>query len=84
MTKDLKIGHISHYYTNIKVAIVELSHSLSVGDRIMIRGTTTDFSQTVKSIQIEHEKVEKAGPGDSIGLKVNDRVRKGDYVYKIS
>jgi translation elongation factor EF-1alpha len=81
--KVAEIGVVTHYFTKIGVAIVELGNTLSVGDRILIKGMTTDFEQTVESIQIEHEDVEKAGSGQSIGLKVKDRVREGDTVYKV-
>ncbi len=82
--RELKeVGIITHYFTKINVAIVELSDTLSAGDRILIRGTTTDVEQTVDSMQIEHENVKKAEAGQSIGLKVTERVREGDTVYKI-
>ena len=84
MTNEVeKIGVISHYYTNIKVAVIELSDNLKVGDNIKIKGATTEFTQLVKSMQIDNEPVDEAGSGDSIGLKVNDRVRKGDNVYRL-
>lgn len=83
MSEDLvKIGEISHYYTHIGVAIVELIDTLKIGDSIKVKGVTTDFNQIVKSMQIEHEQVNEAGKGDSIGLKVTDRTRKGDEVFK--
>ncbi len=82
--RELKeVGNVTHYFTKINVAIVELSDTLSVGDRILIKGTTTDFEQTINSMQIEHKNVKKAKAGQSIGLKVNERVREGDTVYKI-
>jgi len=83
MAKPLvKVGDVSHYYSNIGVAVVELVDKLRVGDTITMAGATTDFTQVVRSMQIEHEQVEEAGAGDSIGLKVQDRVRKGDVVYR--
>ncbi|MFH2110760.1 MAG: translation elongation factor-like protein [Candidatus Bathyarchaeota archaeon] len=83
MSKPLvKVGEISHYYSNIGVAVVELADTLKVGDSITVAGATTDFTQVVRSMQIEHKQVEEAGAGDSIGLKVQDRVRKGDVVYR--
>jgi len=83
MPKDsLKAGDVSHYYTNIGVAVVELTATLKVGDKITVKGATSNFTQLVKSMQIEHKHVEEAVPGDSVGLKVQDRVRKGDEVYK--
>jgi len=85
--RELKeIGVVSHYYAKISVAVVELKGTIRVGDRILIREahpSTTDFEQTVESMQIEHKNVESAEIGQSIGLKVNERVREGDKVYKI-
>ena len=78
----MKVGDVSHYYTNIGVAVVDLVSTLKVGDKITLRGATTELTQVVKSMQIMHEAVEEAGARDSIGLKVNDRVRKGDEVFK--
>jgi len=84
MSKTLeKVGEVSHYFTKIGVAVVELTAPLRVGDRIAVKGMTTNFEQTVESMQIEHEPVEEAKAGDSIGLKVADRVREGDIVYKL-
>ena len=84
MSQDLvKVGDVIHYYTNIGVAVVDLSDTLKVGDNIVVKGATTEFTQLVKSMQIEHDQVNEAGNGDSIGLKVKDKVRKGDSVYKI-
>jgi putative protease len=84
MSKTLeKIGEVSHYFTRISVAVIELTDALKIGDRIAVRGMTTNFDQTVGSMQIEHETVKEATKGDSIGLKVDERVREGDIVYKI-
>jgi translation elongation factor EF-1alpha len=77
------IGKVAHYFTKIGVGVIELSDELEVGDRISIEGMTTNLQQTVDSMQIEHENVERAGPGQSIGLKVEQRVREGDLVYKV-
>lgn len=78
-----EIGEVTHYFTDISVGVIELNGELSVGDRISIEGATTNIQQEVESMQIEHEDVEEAGPGDAIGLKVKDRVREGDIAYKI-
>ena len=79
-----KVGEVSHYFTRIGVAIVELTAPLSAGDRITIKGMTTNFEQTVGSMQIEHKDMEEAKKGDSVGLKVEERAREGDIVYKIA
>lgn len=78
-----EVGRVTHYFSKISVAIVELTDTLSAGDRILIKGLTTSVEQTVDSMQIEHENVKKAESGQSIGLKVDGRVREGDTVYKI-
>ncbi len=77
------IGKITHYFNKISVAIVELSGVLKVGDKVHIKGSSTDFEQDISSIQIEHENMEKAKKGDAIGLKVDEKVREGDEVYLI-
>jgi putative protease len=78
------IGYVSDYFRNISVAAVEITSGIvSVGDTIHFKGHTTDFKLQVNSMQIEHESVTEAKQGDSIGLKVSEKVRKGDKVYKI-
>jgi putative protease len=78
----VEIGRITHFFSKISVAVIELKATLSVGDTIAIKGPTTDFEQTVDSMQIEHKSVQKAERGQSIGLKVAERVRETDIVYK--
>ena len=78
----IEVGHVTHFFTKINVAVVELSATLAVGDTILIKGPTTDFEQVVESMQIEHENIERAEAGQSIGLKVEQRVREEDIVYK--
>jgi putative protease len=81
----LKVGKVSHYYDKLSVAIVELNGTLSVGDKIKFaRGGEDLFEETVESIQIEHEKKDSAGKGDVVGLKVNEAVKEGAEVYKVS
>jgi putative protease len=77
------IGKITHYFGNIGVAVIELAAPLKVGDTIRIIGGETDFNQTVGSMEVEHEKVEEAKAGESIGLKVEQKVREGYKVYKL-
>jgi len=78
-----QIGSIRHYYSKIGVAVIDLTAKIAVGDTVRIKGVTTDFRQRVESMQIEHANVENAGAGQSIGLKVTEKVREGDLVYKI-
>lgn len=77
------VGTVTNYFTKIGVAIVELNDSLAVGNRISVEGATTNIQQIVESMQIEHKNIEKAGKGESVGLKIINRCRKGDNVFKI-
>lgn len=77
------IGKVTHYFSKIGVAVIELSDTLKVGDTIRIVGGQTDFNQTIESMEIEHEKVQEAKAGDSVGLKVEQKVREGYKVYKL-
>ena len=78
-----EVGKVTHYYTKLGVAVIELSDTLKVGDKIRIKGATSDFEQPVDSMQIEHEKIEEAKAGQSIGMKVKEHVRQHDVVYKV-
>lgn len=77
------VGKITNYFSKISVAIVELTAPLKKGDEIAIEGSTTAFTQTVESMQIEREAIESAQAGQAIGLKVKDRVRSGDTVFRL-
>ncbi len=77
------IGKVSHYYGNIKVAVIELSSALKEGDTIRIVGGEVDFNQTVKSMEVDHKKVKTAKKGDSVGLKIKEKAREGYKVYKL-
>ncbi len=77
------VGNVTHYFTNIGVAVVNVKDIIEVGDTLSFEGATTDFTQKVKSMQIDNKDVEKAKNGDDIGMKVKDRVREGDNVYKV-
>ena len=78
------LGEISNYFGNISVvAFVITNGDLKVGDNIQIKGSTTDFTVKVESIQLEHKSIEVAKSGDDIGIKVNQKVRRGDKVYLI-
>ena len=81
--EEIRVGKVTHYFAKIGVAVIEVTEgSIKVGDEIRIKGHTTDFKQKIASMQIEHDNVEMAEPGQSIGLKVAEPVRAGDLVYK--
>ena len=77
------VGRVSHYYGRIGVAVIEVTDTIKVGDTIRIKGGIRDFEQTIDSMEIEHQKVEVATKGQSIGLKVIEKVRETDLVYKV-
>jgi translation elongation factor EF-1alpha len=83
MAEEEEIGRVRDYFARVGVIGVDLTGKLKVGDTIHIQGHTTDITQVVESMQIEHESVEEAGPGDSVGIKVPDRCRAGDHVYRV-
>jgi len=83
--EEKKIGEVMKFFGKINVAAIKLSEgSLKVGDTIHIVGHTTDVTQTVDSMQIENKNVQEAGPGADIGIKVKDRMREHDVVYKVN
>ena len=81
---EIKIGEVTHYFNKIGVAAIKIiSGELKKGDTIHIKGHTTDFTQEIDSIQVEHQPVEVAKTGDEIGIKVDNMVREGDEVFKV-
>ncbi len=80
---DVRVGKVTHYFDHIGVAVLALTDELKVGESVHIHGRITDFTQRVASIEIEHQKLESAGPGKEIALKVLEPVHEGDVIYKI-
>jgi len=82
--EEEKIGFVSNYYSKISVAAVEITNgTVSLGDTLRFLGHTTNFEIKVDSMQIEHKSVTEAKKGDSFGVKIPERARRGDRVYKI-
>jgi len=80
---EKEIGKVTHYFSRICVAGIELSDELTVGDAILIKGATTYFQQKVESMQLDKENIVKGEPGQLIGIAVQEKVRPGDTVYKV-
>lgn len=78
-----RVGTVTHYFQQPEVGVIELSAAIRVGDTLHFRGATTDFRQAISSMEIDHEKVETAGPGDEVAVKVTERVRDGDEVFRV-
>ena len=81
---EVEIGHVSDFFARPVVAGITLTGTLKVGDTIHIKGHTTDIELTVESMQINNVNVTEGKSGDAIGVKVPDRVRAGDHVYKVA
>jgi selenocysteine-specific translation elongation factor len=81
---ETEIGHVSDFFARPVVAGITLTGTLKVGDTIHIKGHTTDIELTVESMQINNVNVTEGKAGDAIGVKVPDRVRAGDHVYKVT
>ena len=80
---EREVGEVSTFFSQISVAAIKLSGALSAGDKIHIKGHTTDFKQKVSSMQIEGKKVEKAKKGNHVGIKVAERVRPNDKIFLV-
>ena len=76
------IGTVTHYFSHLSVAAVALDKPLKVGDRVHIKGHTTDFVQTIGSMQVDHNDIEQAAPGDDLAIGVSDHVRDHDKIYR--
>ena len=85
MDGELKIGKITHYFSKVQVAAIELTDGeLTVGDTVHIKGHTSDFTQRIDSMQIDRVDVPSASKGQSIGVRVSQHARVGDEVFKIA
>jgi putative protease len=81
--KEQRIGAVSHYFSKIGVAAIKLESDMVVGDTVHIKGHTTDFTQKIESIQLEHDSIPQAKKGDDVGIKVREHAREHDVVYKV-
>ena len=80
-----EIGKVEDYFAHVGVVALRITNgTLKVGDTIHIKGVTTDFTQIIESMEIEHKRIEEAKVGDSVGIKVNEKVRRHDRVFKVT
>ena len=80
--KEKQIGKITHYFNKIKVAVIKLSDKLELGQEVRIIGGENDFNQKIQSMEVDQKKIKKAKKGDSVGIKVKEKVRQGYKVFK--
>jgi len=82
--EKIKVGEVFHFFAKPSVAAIRITDApVKVGDTLLFQGPSTNFDQKVESMQIEKATVQEAGPGQSVGVQVRDRVRPGDLVYKV-
>jgi translation elongation factor EF-1alpha len=84
MAKEPKpIGEVTHFYKNIGVAIVKFNTKVPAGTKVAFKGATTDFEETLASMQYDHKAIDEATKGKEVGVKVKEKVREGDLVYPV-
>jgi len=84
MAQETKIGRVTHYFSKLSVAIVKVEEgSLKLGDEIRIKGATSDFTQKVESMEVDHQPVKEVAAGKEVGIKVIEHARENDDVYKV-
>jgi len=82
--EEKKVGVVTHYFSHLGVGIIKVeAEGIKIGDTLHFKGHTTDFQQTVDSLEIEHKVLQEAKVGDSVGTKVSDHVREHDEVFKV-
>ncbi|MCL6641959.1 MAG: translation elongation factor-like protein [Candidatus Bipolaricaulota bacterium] len=81
--EEKPIGKVTHFFGRISVAVLDLTEPLKVGETIHIKGHTTDLTQRVESMQVEHKEIQEAKPGEQVAIKVTGRVHENDVVYKV-
>lgn len=77
------IGHVVHYFPKAGVIVVKLAETIAVGDTIKIKRSEGEFSQTVDSMQIEHQNIDSAKAGEEVAIKINEATKEGAEVYKV-
>ena len=78
------LGTVTHYFRKLSVAVLDLKEPLTVQDLVAFRGATTDFEQEIKSMQLDHQSIDVGGVGQEVAVKVMDKVRVGDAIYKLN
>lgn len=81
--KEKVIGEVTHYYSHLEVAIVKFNRKVKIGETVHFKGHTTDFTETIKSMQYDHKDVDEAELGQEVGIKVSEKVRQGDKVHEV-
>jgi len=84
MEEEKLVGKITHYFPKVGVAVVKLEDNLKVGDRIRLKKGEKEFEQTVESMQVEHKNIREAKKGEEIGLKVDQKVKQGWEIYRLT
>lgn len=83
MADEERVGTVTHYFKEVDVGAIDLETVVEIGDVLHFSGHTTDFRQPITSMEVDHESVQVAGPGDEVAIRVEERVREGDEVYRV-
>lgn len=83
MAEPKQIGEITHYFSHLGVGIFKFNRTVKLGEKIHIKGATSDFVQTISSMQYNHKDIEAAKKGQEVGIKIDEKVREGDKVYEV-
>jgi hypothetical protein len=83
MAEGERLGEVIHYYDHVQVAVLRLTRALKQGERLHFHGAHTDFEQEAASLQVEHQAVDHAAAGSEVAVKVTERVRRGDDVFRV-
>jgi putative protease len=78
---EKKLGVVTHYFNHLGVGIVKTSSPLKVGDKVHVKGHTTDFKQSINEMQLNHKSIDEAKKGQEVGIKIKEHVREGDELY---
>ncbi|MDH3942806.1 MAG: translation elongation factor-like protein [Anaerolineae bacterium] len=80
---ETEIGEVTHYFSNLNVAVVEINDEIKIGDQLHFKGASTDLTQKIAAMQVKYKEVKKAGPGEDVAVVVDGLVQEGDAVYKV-
>ncbi len=84
MAEPKPIGEITHYFSHLGVGIFKFNRAVKVGEKVHIKGATSDFTQTISSMQFDHKEIKAAKKGQQVGIKIDEKVREGDKVFEVA
>lgn len=83
MAEPKPIGEITHFFSHLGVGIFKFKKAVKVGTKVQIKGATSDFTQTISSMQFDHKEIKAAKKGQEVGIKIDEKVREGDEIFEV-